>query len=65
MNPESKTLIRILEKLPLIDCGKCGEVKCRDFARRLLSKELQVFDCPHLDEEKTEEILLILDEFFK
>ncbi|MFH1722315.1 MAG: (Fe-S)-binding protein [Candidatus Altiarchaeota archaeon] len=65
MDEETKLILRIFDILPLIDCGQCGLPKCRDFARELVAGDAEVFDCPHLNEETTEKIVLLLDDFFK
>lgn len=63
MDKESQVTLQIFRKLPLIDCGACGYTKCREFAKALVAGEAEVYDCPHLPEETTEEILLIVDEY--
>ena len=54
--------MRIYELLPKKDCGKCREKKCAEFARRLLTGERKLYECPELDEKSVEGITLILEE---
>ncbi len=59
---DKEVVLRIYELLPKKDCGKCREKKCAEFARRLLTGERKLYECPELDEKSVEGITLILEE---
>jgi len=55
-------LIEIYNKLPLRNCGECGYKTCKDFAKALIRGEKTPYQCPHLEEEIAQELVLILNE---
>jgi len=60
----------IYKLLPGKDCGlngqksPCGYERCKDFATALLKGKSQVFDCPYLADEKSQAIVLIVEDYF-
>ena len=59
---------QIYRKLPGKDCGEgspCGYPKCVDFAKALLKNEVELDECPYVQPRKSEEILMILAEYFE
>ena len=58
----------IYKLLPGRDCGRkspCRLPKCMLFARELLTASRDVYDCPYLKDDNRQEIMLILDEYFR
>ncbi|MBD3388116.1 MAG: hypothetical protein GF416_03630 [Candidatus Altiarchaeales archaeon] len=54
--------------LPGKNCGEnspCGYAKCSIFAKALLKGLKNVYDCPYMVDENREQIILILDDFFR
>jgi CO dehydrogenase/acetyl-CoA synthase gamma subunit (corrinoid Fe-S protein) len=61
-------LADIYRLLPGKDCGKdspCGCLLCRDFSKILLKGDKTVYDCPHLEDDFRQEILLILEDYYR
>jgi len=54
----------IFKNLPQRDCGKCGNQLCSEFALQLLKDKQKVEECPYVNDEQTQAITLILDEYF-
>ena len=54
--------------LPGRDCGDdspCGLSKCVYFAQALLRGTKNIYDCPFLQDEKRQQIILILEDYFR
>ncbi|MFH0861700.1 MAG: (Fe-S)-binding protein [Candidatus Altiarchaeota archaeon] len=57
--------------LPGRDCGKkgvkspCGHALCAEFAAALLKGKSNVFECPYLDDDKSQAIVLVIEDFFQ
>lgn len=68
---DGKFLADIYVELPGKDCGAknlsdspCGSALCRDFARVLLNGTKEVYDCPYMEDENRQAILLVLNDYY-
>ena len=68
---DGRVVADIYKLLPGKDCGlkgaksPCGLAKCSDFAAALLKSKREVFDCPYLEDEKSQAIVLIAEDYFR
>jgi CO dehydrogenase/acetyl-CoA synthase gamma subunit (corrinoid Fe-S protein) len=57
--------------LPGRNCGvtqppsPCGLKKCAFFAKELVKGTRTVYDCPYMEDEDRQSILLLLEDYFK
>jgi uncharacterized Fe-S cluster-containing protein len=68
---DGNTVAEVYKLLPGKDCGlkgqksPCDLSKCAEFASALLKGKREVFDCPYLDDEKSQAIVLIIEDYFR
>ena len=68
---DGAALAEIYHNLPAKDCGKggrkspCQSPLCRDFARLLLKGDKTVYDCPYLEDDNRQIIILLLEDYYK
>lgn len=57
---EDPRIEKVLEALPGVNCGACGNASCHDLAQKIVKGEAEPHDCPVGDSEVTENIANIL-----
>ncbi len=68
---DGNVVAEIYKLLPGKDCGlnggksPCGNARCAEFASALLKGKNEVFDCPYLTDEKSQSIVLIVEDYFR
>ena len=65
---KSNTIADIYIILPGRNCGDkspCGYPRCAFFAKALLEGKADISECPYLDDEKRQDIILVIDKFFR
>lgn len=65
---EANVTADIYVLLPGRDCGEdspCGLPKCVLFAKALVAGRKKVHECPYLEEEKQQQIILLLEDYFR
>jgi ArsR family metal-binding transcriptional regulator len=65
---DANVVADIYKNLPGKNCGDkspCGLPKCGLFARALLKGKSEVYDCPYMEDEKSQAILLIVEDYFR
>ncbi|MBU0762059.1 MAG: hypothetical protein KKD39_03455, partial [Candidatus Altiarchaeota archaeon] len=61
----------IYRNLPGKDCGKggkqspCGLPMCKDFTKPLLKGDKTLYDCPFMEDDDRQAIILILEDYYK
>lgn len=59
------TIAEIYLLLPGKNCSDCSYPKCSQFAKEVLLGPADIYDCPHMEDDKRQSAILIIDEYFR
>jgi CO dehydrogenase/acetyl-CoA synthase gamma subunit (corrinoid Fe-S protein) len=65
---DARTVADIYRLLPGKNCGEkspCGLPKCSMFANAVLKGKRKPSDCPYLEDDNMQSIILIIEEYFR
>jgi len=65
---DANVVADIYKMLPGKNCGEkspCGFPRCALFAAALLKGKCDVSDCPYIEDEKLQSIVLTLEDYFR
>jgi ArsR family metal-binding transcriptional regulator len=65
---DARVIAEVYKLLPGKNCGEkspCGVPKCTMFAREVFKGKKEIHDCPFMEDDNLQAVILVLEEYFR